>query len=182
MTQRKQIIVLVVLLVVAGAIWYGFMRDRTSASSGTVSVAENFQLLSVENPQIHRDGPERVRKTEYKGNGRDIFSSIPPPPPQGKNHDPGPSTPPVRMTPDPPKVALLPVKFFGYGAVPSGSNRRAFFTDGEDVYIVSEGEVLLNRFRILKVNNASLDYEEISSGLRGTAPLEEPGSSPSATQ
>jgi len=28
------------------------------------------------------------------------------------------------------------------------------------VFIVSEGEVFLNRFRILKVNNASLDFEE----------------------
>ena len=64
--------------------------------------------------------------------------------------------------------------------MPAGSARRAFFTDGEDVYIVSEGEVLLNRFRILKVNNTNLDYEEISSGLRGTANLEEQGAPPSA--
>jgi hypothetical protein len=180
MTQRKQIVVLVVLLIVAATIWYWFMRDRTSASTGTVSVAENFQLLSVENPQIHHDGLERARKTEYKGNGRDIFSSIPPPPPPPKNPPPGPNTPKVPVVVEAPKVSPLPVKFFGYGTVPAGTNRRAFFTDGEDVYIVSEGEVLLNRFRILKVNNASLDYEEISSGLRGTAPLEEQGAPPSA--
>jgi hypothetical protein len=180
MTQKKQIIVLVVLLVVAATIWYWFMRDRTSASAGTVSVAENFQLLSIENPQIHHDGPGRVRKTEYKGNGRDIFSSIPPPPPEGLHPIPKRNTPVVPAIPEPPKVAPLPVKFFGYGTVPAGTARRAFFTDGEDVYIVSEGEVLLNRFRILKVNNTNLDYEEISSGLRGTANLEEQGAPPSA--
>jgi hypothetical protein len=179
MTQKKQLIVLLVLLVVAGAIWYGFLRNRTSASTGTVSVAENFQLLSVENPKIHHDGLERARKTEYKGNGRDIFSSIPPPPPQPPHPAPDPNTPKVPAIPDPPKVSPLPVKFFGYGTV-NGSARRAFLTDGEEVYIVSEGEVLLNRFRILKVNNASLDYEEISSGLHGTANLEEQGAPPSA--
>jgi len=70
--------------------------------------------------------------------------------------------------------------FFGYGTVPNGTARRAFFTDGEDVYIVSEGEVLLNRFRILKVHNASLEFEEVSSGRRGTANLEEQGATPSA--
>ena len=180
MTQRKQIVVLVVLLIVAATIWYWFMRDRTSASTGTVSVAENFQLLSVENPQIHHDGLERARKTEYRGNGRDIFSSIPPPPPPPKHTGPDPKSttpPPVDVVKT---VAPLPVKFFGYGTVPAGSARRAFFTDGEDVYIVSEGEVLLNRFRILKVNNTNLDYEEISSGLRGTANLEEQGAPPSA--
>jgi hypothetical protein len=181
MNQKKQIVVLVVLLVVAGTIWYWFFfRERTPAFAGAVSVAENFQLLSVENPSIHHDGVERVRKTQYKGNGRDIFSSIPAPLPKPKGSDPGPKTSPVPVIPEPPKVAPLPVKFFGYGTVPAGSARRAFFTDGEDVYIVSEGEVLLNRFRILKVNNTNLDYEEISSGLRGTANLEEQGAPPSA--
>jgi hypothetical protein len=77
-------------------------------------------------------------------------------------------------------VAPLPVKFFGYGTVPNGSGRRAFFTDGEDIYIVAEGELLLNRFRILKIGNANLEYEEVSSGLRGTANLEEQGAPPSA--
>jgi hypothetical protein len=38
----------------------------------------------------------------------------------------------------------------------------------------------MNRFRILRVGNASVDFEEISSGRRGTAPLEEQGVSPSA--
>jgi hypothetical protein len=45
---------------------------------------------------------------------------------------------------------------------------------------VAEGEILLNRFRILKIGNANLEYEEVSSGLRGTAILEEQGAPPSA--
>jgi len=40
--------------------------------------------------------------------------------------------------------------------------------------------VLLNRFRILKIGNASIEFEEISSGRRNTAPLEEQPASPSA--
>jgi hypothetical protein len=76
-------------------------------------------------------------------------------------------------------VSPLPVKFFGHGTVPNGTIRLAFFSDGEEIYVVREGEVLLRRFRILKINNASLEYEEISNGLRGTAPLEEQGGPPS---
>jgi len=72
------------------------------------------------------------------------------------------------------------VKFFGFGTVPNGTSRRAFLTDGENVYVVAEGEILLNRFRILKIGNANLEYEEVSSGLRGTAILEEQGAPPSA--
>jgi hypothetical protein len=181
MSQKKQLVVLAVLVVVAGLVWYWFMfRDRTPAPTGTVSVAENVPLLGVENPELHKDQLDRARRTEYKSNGRNIFSSIPPPPPPPIHPVPppnGPIVPPVKVIPT---VAPLPVKFFGYGTVPTGTTRRAFFTDGEDVYIVSEGEVLLNRFRILKVNNTNLDYEEISSGLHGTANLEEQGAPPSA--
>jgi hypothetical protein len=180
MSQKKQLAVLAVLVVVAGLVWYWFMfRDRTPATAGTVAVAENVPLLGVDNPELHKDQVERARKTEYKSNGRNIFSPIPPPPPPPKNPIPvkTPDPTPVQVVKT---VAPLPVKFFGYGTVPTGSTRRAFFTDGEDVYIVAEGEVLLNRFRILKVNNTNLDYEEISSGLRGTANLEEQGAPPSA--
>jgi len=181
MSQKKQLVVLAALVIVAGSIWYWFFfRDKTPASAGAVSVAENVPLLGVENPELHKDQLERARKTEYKSNGRNIFSSIPPPPPPPIHPVPppnGPIVPPVKVIPT---VAPLPVKFFGYGTVPTGTARRAFFTDGEDIYIVSEGEVLLNRFRILKVNNTNLDYEEISSGLHGTANLEEQGAPPSA--
>jgi hypothetical protein len=67
------------------------------------------------------------------------------------------------------------VKFFGYGAAPVGKARLAFFTDGDEVYIVSEGEILMGRYRILKIGNASLEFEEISTGRRGSAALEEQG-------
>jgi hypothetical protein len=182
MTQKRQTVILVVLLAIAGNIWYwSFFRQKTAEPAGTVSVAQNPELLSVENPQLHKDKIDLARRTEYKSNGRNIFSPIAPPPPE-KSHAPrpdpsGPKQDPPIPTPPPP---TLPVKFFGYGTVPNGTARRAFFTDGEDVYIVSEGEVLLNRFRILKVGNASLDFEEVSSGRHGTAALEEQGATPSA--
>jgi hypothetical protein len=183
MSQRKQLVVLAVLVVVAGSIWYWFFfREKTPASTSAVAVAENIPLIEVQNPELHKDRVDRARKTEYKSNGRNIFSSIPPPPQEGLHPIPKSNTPVVPVIPEAPKVSPLTVKFFGYGTVPAGSARRAFFTNGEDVYIVSEGEVLLNRFRILKVNNTNLDYEEISSGLRGTANLEEQGAPPSATQ
>ena len=77
--------------------------------------------------------------------------------------------------PPPPPPPTLPVKFFGYGSVPLGGTRRAFFTDGDEVHIVGEGETLLGRYRILKIGNVNLEFEEISTGQRGSAALEEQG-------
>jgi hypothetical protein len=44
---------------------------------------------------------------------------------------------------------------------------------------VSEGDTLLGRYRILKVGNSNLEFQEISSGLPGTMPLEELAAPPS---
>jgi len=184
MKQKKELAVLLVLLAVAGSVWYWFFfRQKPIAPSGAVAVTQNYRLLSVENPAPHKDRREAARKAEYKSNGRNIFSAIAPPPP---SKDPGKvaiARGPIGPQPDPiPPPPTIPpnVHFFGYGTVPNGTARRAFFTDGEDVYIVSEGEVLLNRLRILKVHNASLEFEEVSSGRRGTANLAEQGATPSA--
>jgi hypothetical protein len=51
-------------------------------------------------------------------------------------------------------------------------------TDGDEIYIVGEGDTLLGRFRILRISNVNLDFEEISSGMRGTASLEEQAAPP----
>ena len=181
MKQKKQFVVLAVLLLIAGGIWFlYFDRDKPIVTADAGSATKNYQLLSVENPSLHKEGVERARRTEYRSSGRNIFSRElpPPPPPLHPKPDPKPPIlPPIKVEP---KVAPLPVKFFGFGTVPNGTKRIAFFSDGEEVYVVAEGELLLNRFRILRIGNANLEYEEVSSGLRGTANLEEQGAPPSA--
>lgn len=176
MKQKKQLAVLAVLLLTAGAIWFFYFdRDRTVVTADVTTAIHKYKLLSVDNPQLHTDGVERARKTEYKSRGRNIFSrELPPPPPPPKappkHEQPGPMP---DVPPPPPPPPTLPVKFFGYGTVPNGTIRLAFFTDGQEIYVVAEGELLLNRFRVLRIGNANLEFEEVSTGLRGTAPLEE---------
>jgi hypothetical protein len=176
MKQKRQIIVLVVLAVVAALVW-SFEFDKRTPSEITVSSIQDYKILGEENPQIRWAELDRAQKTEYKSNGRNPFSMIAPPTPAevekaNANKAAPPTAPPP---PPPPTEAKLPanLKYFGYGAAPAGSARRAFFTDGEDVFIVSEGDTLLGRYRILKVGNANLEFQEISSGLHGTTPLEE---------
>jgi hypothetical protein len=182
MKQKKQLAVLVTLLLTAGVIWFLYF-DFDKPIVTVDAAVQNYQLLSVENPQLHNDGVDKARNTEYKSGRRNIFSrELPPPPPPPTHPDPGPKVPSVPPTQVvvAPTVSPLPVKFFGFGTVPNGTSRRAFLTDGENVYVVAEGEILLNRFRILRIGNANLEYEEVSSGLRGTAILEEQGAPPSA--
>ena len=184
MKQKHQIIVLVALVVVAVLIWSFEWRRQTPAMQ-TASFIQDYKGLAVENPQIHWAELERAQKTEYKSNGRNPFSMIAAPTPDDP-HKPKPpvipAQPVVPVAPPPPTTASLPpnLKYFGYGTVPNGTPRRAFITDGDDVYIVSEGDTLLGRYRILKVGSASLEFQEISSGLPGTTPLDEQAAPPSA--
>jgi len=184
MTRKQQIVVLIVLVAIALVVW-SFEWNKHTPAAKTAMFIQNYKVLAVENPQIRWPELERARKTEYKSNGRNPFSVIAPPTAQEvrakeklaeqvKNAPPPPPPPP-------PTVALPPanLKYFGYGTLPAGTTRRAFFTDGDDVYVVTEGGTLLGRYRILKVGNASIEFQEISSGLHGTMPLEEQPGSPS---
>jgi hypothetical protein len=177
MKQKNQIALLAGLIVVAGTVWY-FERSKPEVAAGAVSKDHNYQLLSVENPQLHWEELGAAQKAEYKSlTGRNPFSLVAPPPvpsiQQASVSEPRRFVGP-QLEPPPPPPKLPPnMKFFGYGTIPSGTSRRAFLTDGEDVFIVAEGDVLLNRFRIVKVGNASLEFEEVSSGRHGTAVLEE---------
>ena len=186
MKQKRQLAGLIALLILAAAVWlWYFRRDQPAAPTETASAAQNYHLLAVENPHIRIEEIEKARQGEYKSTGRNIFSAVALPPPISHSRSADPpkivaNTPcgvygPCPEPPPPPLTLPPNMKFFGYGTGPNGTSRRAFFhdTNGDDVYIVNEGQLFLNRFRILKIGNASLEFEEVSSGRKGTAPLEE---------
>jgi hypothetical protein len=183
MKQKKQIVVLVVLVAAGALVWVFQWRGQTSSLPPGV-LFQDDDLLAVPNPQIHWQELERAQKTEYKSNGRNPFSiGVAPTPDRIRvaitPKMTGPPAPPP--TPPPPTEAHLPgnLKFFGFGTVGNGAPRLAFFYDGEDEYIVSEGDTLLGRYRILKIGNTNLQFQEISTGLPGTTPLDEQAAPPS---
>jgi len=177
--QKHQVGALLILVVIAGFVWlWNFRKPVVTADQGI----KEDPIITVDNPQIRMDEIERARRTDYRSSGRNPFSPAAPPQQHAvvaqKPHEiVGPQPEPQK--PPPPPLALPPnVKFYGFGTVPNSAARRAFLTDGENIYVVAEGEVLLNRFRILRIGNASLEFEEISSGRTGTAPLEEQAAGP----
>ncbi len=175
MSRRTQIYLLSALLLVLAAVlvwqWVS-KRGPAPAASGGAGPEVKYLPLSVENPSLRVDMLERIRRFEYSGRHRNIFSASLPPPlvPAGSDRRPiGPQLPP------PPPPLEVPVKFFGYATDPASGRRRAFFTNGEDVYILAEGETLLGRFRLLHIGNSVADVEETASGRRATLVMEEPG-------
>jgi hypothetical protein len=183
--QKRQIGVLLILVLIATFVWLLNFRGKPVTADAGPSIQDDDPMISVENPHPRLEDIPRAAKTEYKSSGRNIFSYavqatvsgaqkpgaaiVPPKNSCGIESGPCPEPPP------PPLVLPSNIKFFGFGVVPNGTSRQAFFhdTNGDEVYVVGEGEILLKRFRILRIGNASLEFEEISSGRTGTAPLVE---------
>jgi hypothetical protein len=181
MTQKNQMIVLAVLVLIMGVVWY-FNRTTSATNLGNVATFQNYQLLAVENPQLHRDKMEAAQKTEYHSLGRNPFSEIAPPKDQPKENKIAQHVPvgPPTSPPLPPPMLPGNMKFFGYGTIPNGTLRRAFLSDGDEVYIVGEGDTLLGRFRIVKINNANLEFEEMATGRHNTVTMQEDQAAPPA--
>src|SRR5437870_9754354 len=98
MKQKKQLVVLVFLLLIAGFIWFVyFNHDKPIVTADAIPTPQSYPPIGVDNPQLHNDAVEWARKTEYKGSGRNPFSRETPPPPR-----------PPLPKPDPQKSKLSP--------------------------------------------------------------------------
>src|SRR5436853_359153 len=78
-------------------------------------------------------------------------------------------TSPEAATPPPPPIML---KFFGFANKP-GEPKKVFLSQGEDVFIAGEGEIVDRRYRILRIitNPASVEVEDVLNNNRQTIPL-----------
>ncbi len=178
MSQKRKAAVLGVLIVMAALVFYFYAKGPSLPNTATLIEKQPYIPLPVENPELQRWKLNASHKTEYKSNGRDLFSESLPPARQPKKIEP--PREPVRVVAADPPPPTLPgnVKFFGYGTVPNGTAKRAFLSDGEEVYIVGEGDTFLGRFRIIRIGNASLEFEETTTGRRNSATLDEQGAPP----
>jgi hypothetical protein len=173
-SKQKRIILLAVLGVVF--LYVIYVSNRPSEIAQVVSSAdEKFRPIAVENPALKLELLERLKKLQYQGSHRNIFSSVAPPP---ESAVPPPMIAPPPITapggPSGPAPLVVPATFYGFVTDAQTGMRRAFFMEGENVYIIAVGEMLLGRYRLIQISNSSVELEETSSGRRATLTMEEP--------
>lgn len=76
--------------------------------------------------------------------------------------------------PLPPPAPPAPLRFYGFAEQSHGGRRQVFLTDGEEVYVAAEGDVVLRRYRVARVGSQSIELEELSGRQRWVVPLEQP--------
>ena len=176
MTKRERSLVgvLVVLSAISGLIYYFNTRNSSSAST-IVSVDGSYTPIAVENPSLRMDLLESLQRVEYKGSHRNIFSETSPPhvPTAKELIEAQKNAPPVVTLPPPPPPIIVNLKFYGYVDDPRTGARRAFFTNGEDIFIAGIGDMLENRLRVTRIGNDTVELMEVSSSRRTTIPIEQ---------
>jgi hypothetical protein len=126
--------------------------------------------LAALDPTLHPEVMRSAESLEYTGHGRNIFSQFSAPPEIPKpiasirqaKVDTGPPPPPP-----PPPINL---GFYGYAAEKTGQ-RQVFLLHGDDIFIASEGDVVDRRYRVVKINSASVQVEDIPYHNTQTLPL-----------
>jgi hypothetical protein len=174
MTQRNKIAsgMLAVLVPLLGYLAYNNLRP--AATVVATAAGRNFVPLPVENPALRLDLLEQLKSFEYQGSRRNIFSaSAPPPPVEQQQAVEAPAFVPPPQNSGPPPL-VVPATFFGHVTDTRSGARRAFFSEGDEVYVIGVGEILLSRFRLVQITANTAELEELSSGRRATLTLEEP--------
>jgi hypothetical protein len=107
--------------------------------------------------------------TAYTGNARNIFRAEAEPviPKPIVNPVKQPTPPPVYTPPPPPPINL---KFFGFASKP-GEPKKVFLSQGEDVFIAGEGDIVDRRYKIVRITPMSVEVEDVLNNNRQSIPL-----------
>jgi hypothetical protein len=115
-----------------------------------------FDFGPVEAPKPKLPEPKiAVKKTVAR-----MIGPEPPPPP-----------PPPPVKPPPPPINL---KFYGNALPAKGGAKRVFCLQGDDILAPAEGEVILRRYRIVKINANSVLVEDMDYKNQQTIAIEQP--------
>ena len=115
-------------------------------------------------PTLHLGLLAAAEGVQYKGSGRNIFRSQEEP-----AAIPKPVAPVLTAT-GPPAQPAINLRFFGF-ASRAGEAKRVFLSEGEDVFIASEGDIVNRRYRVLHIGVNTVEVEDVLGGRRQVLPL-----------
>src|SRR5256885_10932183 len=150
------------------------VSQSTSADTGRIAARRSSGKRPKKTTEVRLDPTldlDLLRQSEqikYAGTARNIFvaGSMPVP------HDSGiaKATPPPYVAPMPAPPPPINLKFFGFASKP-GEPKKIFLSQGEDVFIAGEGEMVDRRYKILRISPMSVEVEDVLNNNRQSIPL-----------
>ena len=105
-----------------------------------------------------------VEGVQYKGSGRNIFRG------QAEAPIPQPLTPVIPKPAGPPAPPPINLKFYGFASQP-GESKKIFLSQGDDIFIASEGDIVNRRYHILHIGVNTVEVEDVLDKRRQVLPL-----------
>ena len=124
-------------------------------------------------PSLRYDWLKQSEDTEYKGSGRNIFQAqVTPPKPitNGSTDHLHAARMPPPAPAGPPPPPPIELKFYGFASSP-GQTKKVFLSQGEDIFIAGEGEIIDRRYKVLRISPASVEIEDVLNNNRQEIPL-----------
>ena len=80
-------------------------------------------------------------------------------------------TEPPPGPPPPPPPPPINLRYFGFASDSGSPVRKAFLSNGDDVFVAAEGEIVNRRYKILRINPTSIEIQDVLSNNTQSIPL-----------
>jgi hypothetical protein len=188
--EKRKVVVMVVLLGIAilvairamsGLGWLSASKSSV-ASAKPVQTADSSRSTQKKNgaaqdrentldPTLRTDYLAAAQKVEYAGGKRNIFRMEAPPPPPTPIPTPIVSVRPEPTgPPPPPPPPPINLKFFGFANRP-GEPKKVFLSEGDEIFVAKEGDIIDRRYKIVQIANTSVLVEDVLNNNRQPIPL-----------
>lgn len=191
--NRRNLVIMVVLLAIGVYLFARMMQNPGGSAASRESAAQAkrapanqptrraantrgrspaLSLAPTVDPTLRLDLLRVSEESEYEPSGRNIFQlHVERPRVIAQDVEPidKPITPPV-VDPGPPPPPPINLKFYGF-ASRAGEPRRVFLSEGEDIFVGGEGDIINRRYRILRIGQSSVEVEDILNNTRQSLPL-----------
>jgi hypothetical protein len=159
---------------------------------GAARPEDRLDPMSID-PSLRLDLLTRLEKIQISGGARSLFdfssvSAAPAPTtPQGARIvaparrpqtapkpfiGPMPEPPPIpKPVVQKPVAPPIPLRFYGFLAPPRGGPKRAFFLDGEDIVVAGEGDLIKNRYKLIRIGLNNVTMEDTQFEQQQTLPI-----------
>jgi len=179
--NKKELIAMVVLVIIAIPSAIYLVKSLSGGPSSTPAQAASASapaahkksgaVLSARNldPTLRLDRLAASQKVQYEGGRRNIFRMEEPPIPIK-----GPVVPVVpeqQLAREPQYVPPpITVKFYGFSSR-LGEAKKVFLADGDDIFVVTEGDVINRKYKVVQIMNSTVVIEDLLNNNRQQIPI-----------
>ena len=153
----------------------GTSSPAAPATANTPAAAKGKPAATAEqlNPMLRLDLLANSENVKYEGTGRNIFQSSAEIIPQAKvspllsRQQQEKARAAANVPPPPPPINL---KFFGITSA-RGEPTKVFLSQGDDVWVAREGDVINRHYKVLRISPRDVEVEDLLNNNRQSIPL-----------